>query len=138
MVLPPISIMLSFWHMGPVPPPHSLVTMSFEPSLLNAAVCRPWKLLSSRTEEIRTGFSGFEISTRMPALPQAPNRRFSSGYDVTSWQLLGPVRSGGGAGAGAAAGAPGAAGAAPRPPRPAPAFGLGGRQNFAHGGLGSR
>src|SRR5262245_55097428 len=103
--------MLSFWHIGLVPPPHSLVTMSFEPSLLNAAVCRPWKLLSSRTELIRTGFSGFEISTRMPALPHAPKSRFSSGYDVTSWQLRGPVGSGGGVGAAAAAaGAPGAPG----------------------------
>src|SRR5687768_11426879 len=96
--------MLSRWHIGPVPPPHSLVTTSFEPSLLNAAVCRPWKLLVSRMWAIRTGFSGFEISTRMPELPHAPNRRFSSGYDVTSWQLPGPVGSGRGGGGAAVSG----------------------------------
>src|SRR5947208_9403300 len=99
--------MLSFWHIGLVPPPHSLVTMSFLPSLLNAAVCRPWKLLVSLMAVSRTGFSGFEISTRMPELLHAPNRRFISGYDVTSWQLRGPVGSGGGA-----------FGSAPGPPRP--------------------
>ena len=40
-VLPPSSIMLEAWHIGPVPPPHSSVWMSFLPSLLNAAVWRP-------------------------------------------------------------------------------------------------
>src|SRR6185503_3203138 len=129
-VLPPISIMLSFWHIGLVPPPHSLVTMSFLPSLLNAAVCRPWKLLVSLMAAIRTGFSGFEISTRMPELLHAPNRRCNSGYDVTRWPLRGPVGSGAGVG--------GAFGSAPgRGPRGA-AFGFAGRQNFTQSGLGSR
>src|SRR5262245_5412434 len=122
--------MLSFWHIGLVPPPHSLVTMSFEPSLLNAAVCRPWKLLSSLTAAIRTGFSGFDMSTRIPELLHAPNRRCSSGYDVTSWQLRGPVASG----RGAFGSAPGAPGRGAR----AGAFGSTGMQNFTHAGLESR
>jgi hypothetical protein len=103
--------------------------MSFLPSLLNAAVCRPWKLFVSLIDVIRFGFSGFEISTRMPALLQAPKRRFNSGYAVTSWQLLGPVSSGGGA-----------FGSPPRPPRPArgAAFAVTGTQNCLHDGLASR
>src|SRR5471032_2909559 len=120
-VLPPISIIELAWHIGDVPPPHSLVTMSFLPSLLNPAVCRPWKLLVSDSAAIRNGFSGFEISTRMPYALHAARRRCFSGYAVTSWQLRGPVRSA--AAWSAAAARPAAdvsAGAPPRPPRPRP------------------
>src|SRR6476660_1010162 len=61
-VLPPISSMLVAWHIGPVPPPHSSVNTTFEPSLLNTAVCQSEKLVSDAAAR-RTGFSGFDTST---------------------------------------------------------------------------
>ncbi len=64
-MLPPISIMLDAWHIGDVPPPHSSVNTTFEPSLLNTAVCHSEKFVSACAAS-RTGFSGFEMSTRSP------------------------------------------------------------------------
>ena len=64
-VLPPISIMLVAWQFGDVPPPHSSVNTTFEPSLLNTAVCQSEKFVSARASR-RTGFSGFEMSTSRP------------------------------------------------------------------------
>src|SRR6188768_4102649 len=90
-VLPPSSMMLPAWHIGPVPPPHSSVQRVFLPSLLNPAVCRLWKLLVSVKADSRTGFSGFEISTMIAWLEQAAASRCIAGYAVTSWQLRGPV-----------------------------------------------
>jgi len=84
MVLPPSSIMLDFWHIGPVPPPHSSVWISFLPSLLNAAVWRPWKLFVSVSASRRIGFSGFEISTRIECVEHEARSRFIDGYAVTS------------------------------------------------------
>src|ERR1700712_4089655 len=102
-------MMLLAWHIGPVPPPHSSVQMLFLPSLLKPAVCRPWKLLVSVRVDSRTGFSGFEMSTRMPWLEQAAASRCIAGYAVTSWQLRGPGYIDAAAGASApAAGARGA------------------------------
>ncbi len=86
--------MLPAWHIGPVPPPHSSVQRVFLPSLLNPAVCRPWKLLVSVRADSRTGFSGFEISTMMAWLEHAAASRCIAGYAVTSWQLRGPVCTG--------------------------------------------
>ena len=54
-VLPPISIIDVFWHIGPVPPPHSSVNTTFLPSLLNTAVCQSEKFVSARASR-RTGF----------------------------------------------------------------------------------
>src|SRR5437899_7357743 len=99
-------MMLPAWHIGPVPPPHSSVQRVFLPSLLNPAVCRPWKLLVSVMADSRTGFSGFEISTMMEWLEQAAASRWSAGYAVTSWQLRGPVRTGTATGFAESAGAP--------------------------------
>ena len=113
-MLPPSSIMLDAWHIGPVPPPHSSVWISFLPSLLKAAVCRPWKLFVSVSASSRTGFSGFVMSTRMECVEQAAASRFSAGYAVTSWQLRGPVCAGIPTGAAALAASPGA------PPRRGP------------------
>src|ERR1043166_1191723 len=78
-VLPPSSMMLPAWHIGPVPPPHSSVQSVFLPSLLNPAVCRPWKLLVSVRADSRTGFSGFEISTMMEWLEHAAASRCIAG-----------------------------------------------------------
>ena len=64
-VFPPISIMLVAWHIGWVPPPHSSVNTTLEPSLLNTAVCQSEKLVSARAS-IRTGFSGSVMSTSSP------------------------------------------------------------------------
>src|SRR4026208_1728657 len=83
--------MLDAWHIGPVPPPDSSVWMSFFPSLLNAAVCRPWKLFVSVSASRRTGFSGLEMSTTMECVEHDAASRCISGYAVTSWQLRGPV-----------------------------------------------
>src|SRR6476646_4506696 len=83
--------MLDAWHIGPVPPPHSSVWMTFFPSLLNAAVCRPWKLFVSVSASRRTGFSGVEVSIIMESVEQEAASRFIAGYAVTSWQLRGPV-----------------------------------------------
>src|SRR3954469_1120444 len=65
MVLPPISIMLVAWQFGDVPPPHSSVNTTFEPSLLNTAVCHSEKFVSALAST-RTGNSGFEMSTSRP------------------------------------------------------------------------
>src|SRR5437762_927049 len=89
MVLPPSSMMLPAWHIGPVPPPHSSVQRVFLPSLLNPAVWRPWKLLVSVSADSRTGFSGLEMSTMMAWLEQAAASRWKAGYAVTSWQFRG-------------------------------------------------
>src|SRR5262245_65224844 len=87
-------MMLPAWHIGPVPPPHSSVQSVFLPSLLNPAVCRPWKLLVSVRADSRTGFSGLEMSTMMAWLEQAAASKWNAGYEVTSWQLRGPVCNG--------------------------------------------
>src|SRR5215467_6808530 len=58
--LPPISIMLVFWQLGEVPPPHSSVNTTFEASLLKTAVCQSEKFVSAFAS-MRTGFSGFEM-----------------------------------------------------------------------------
>src|SRR5437764_6449563 len=65
MVLPPICIMLLAWQFGDVPPPHSSVNTTFEPSLLNTAVCHREKLVSDAAAR-RTGFSGLDTSTSKP------------------------------------------------------------------------
>src|SRR5262245_57147735 len=128
-VLPPSSMMLPAWHIGPVPPPHSSVQSVFLPSLLKPAVCRPWKLLLSVREDSRTGFSGFEMSTMMAWLEHAAASRWNAGYAVTSWQLRGPVFDGMPAGAAEAPGAP------PRPSRPPrPRRESAGAQNVMHSG----
>src|SRR3954471_1778561 len=93
-VLPPSSMMLPAWHIGPVPPPHSSVMMIFLPSLLNPAVCRPWKLLVSVRADRRTGFSGVEILTMLEWLERAAAGRRIAGSAVTSWQFRGPVLTG--------------------------------------------
>ena len=64
-VLPPISSGCCFWQLGDVPPPHSSVKMTLEPSLLNTAVCQSEKFVSAAASR-RTGRSGLEMSTSSP------------------------------------------------------------------------
>ena len=64
-VLPPISIMLVAWQFGDVPPPHSSVNTTFEPSFENTAVCQSEKFVSALASS-RTGHSGSETSTSRP------------------------------------------------------------------------
>ena len=45
-------LLLLAWHIGPVPPPHSSVKTTFLPSLLNTAVCHPWKY-ARRSAKVR-------------------------------------------------------------------------------------
>jgi hypothetical protein len=45
--------------------PHSSVKTTFEPSLLNTAVCQSEKLVSAAASR-RTGLSGFEMSMSIP------------------------------------------------------------------------
>src|SRR5262249_42765587 len=133
-VLPPSSMMLPAWHIGPVPPPHSSVQMVFLPSLLNPAVCRLWKLLVSVMADSRTGFSGFEMSTMMAWLEHAAASRWNAGYAVTSWQLRGAVFSLMATGFAESPGAP-----PPRRPRPPRArLESTGAQNMTHAGAPER
>ena len=61
-----------------VPPPHSSVKMTFVPSLLSVAECQ-YEKFGSDTASRRTGFTGSEMSSRMPLPWQAPAARPSSG-----------------------------------------------------------
>jgi hypothetical protein len=56
---------------GAVPPPHSSVKISFEPSLLNVAECQYAKF-GSVTSSMRFGFAGSAMSIRIPFPEQAP------------------------------------------------------------------
>ena len=70
-----------------VPPPHSSVKMTLVPSLLNVAECQ-YEKFGSATASSRTGFTGSEMSSRMPLPWHAPAARPISGYAVMSWHVF--------------------------------------------------
>ena len=63
-------------------PPHSSVKMTLVPSLLKVAECQYAKP-GSTTASIRCGFSGSEISNRIPLPAQSTNRLFVTLTAVT-------------------------------------------------------
>jgi hypothetical protein len=67
------------------------VKITFDPSLLNVAECQLAKFLST-TWSSRTGFTGSEISIRMPLPEQAPAARPTSGKTVIVMTLIGHPR----------------------------------------------
>src|SRR6185436_5488349 len=69
---------------GRVPPPHSSEKSTFVPSLLKVAECQYAKFLSV-TASRRFGFTGSEMSSRMPLPPHAPAASPTAGYTVMSW-----------------------------------------------------
>ncbi|PYR73990.1 MAG: hypothetical protein DMF86_19280 [Acidobacteria bacterium] len=66
-----------------MPPPHSSVKITLVPSLLNVAECQYAKFLSV-TWSRRTGWTGSEISSRMPLPEHAPAASPISGNTVMS------------------------------------------------------
>ena len=70
-----------------VPPPHSSVKMTLVPSLLNVAECQ-YEKFGSATASSRTGFTGSEMSSRMPLPWHAPAASPISGYEVMSWHVF--------------------------------------------------
>ena len=69
---------------GDDPPPHSSVKMTTSPSLLNVAECQYAKF-GSETSATRVGFTGSEMSSRIPFPEHAPPASPIPGYAVMSW-----------------------------------------------------